>query len=100
MDEAPVSGIPPLAGARRELVDGRVIISLAGEGLRELIVGRRINRVERQLLRELHRRVRRTTCARPDPTQLIREMAGQWIPLGGPTQFGPAFVEASRGPQV
>src|SRR2546429_3773066 len=80
MDEAPVSGIPPLAGARRELVDGRVIISLAGEGLRELIVGRRINRVERQLLRELHSRVCRTTRARQDPPQLIREMAGPGAP--------------------
>src|SRR2546427_5616897 len=100
MDEAPVSGIPPLAGAGRELVDGRVIISLAGEGLRELIVGRRINRVERQLLRELHSRVCRTTRARQDPTQLIREMAGQWIQLDGPTHLGLGFVEVSEGPKI
>src|SRR5256886_13472369 len=100
MDEAPLSGIPPLAGARRELVDGRVIISLAGEGLRELIVGRWINRVERQLLCELHSRVCRTTCARQDPTQLIREMAGQWIQLDGPTHLGLGFVEGSEGPKI
>src|SRR5438445_6899879 len=93
MDEAPVSGIPPLAGARRELVDGRVIISLAGEGLRELIVGRRINRVERQLLCELHSRVCRTTCARQDTTQLILEMSGQWIQLDGPAPPGTAVVD-------
>src|SRR5256885_11178610 len=100
MDEAPVSGIPPLAGARRELVDGRVIISLAGEGLRELIVGRRIDRVERELLRELLSRVCRTTRARQDPTQLIREMAGQWIQLDGPTHLGLRFVKMSEGPQI
>src|SRR2546427_12143035 len=100
MDEAPVSGIPPLAGAGRELYQGRVIVALAGEGLRELIVGRRINRVERQLLRELHRRVCRTTRARQDPTQLIREMAGQWIQLDGPTHLGLGLVEASEGPKI
>src|SRR3989475_11110333 len=100
MDEAPVSGIPPLAGARRELVDGRVIISLAGEGLRELIVGRWINRVERQLLCELHSRVCRTTCARQDPTQLIREMAGQWSQLDGPTHLRPGFGGASERPKI
>src|SRR2546428_13054922 len=98
MDEAPVSGIPPLAGARRELVDGRVIISLAGEGLRELIVGRWINRVERQLLCELHSRVCRTTCARQDPTQLIREMAGQWIHPHGPTPPAPRPGAATQRP--
>src|SRR5205809_979194 len=100
MDEAPVSGIPPLAGARRELGDGRIIISLAGEGLRELIVGRWINRVERQLLCELHSRGCRTTRARQDPTQLIREMAGQWIQLDGPTRLGLGFVEASERPKI
>src|SRR5256885_15456039 len=99
MDEAPVSGIPPLAGARRELVDGRVIISLAGEGLRELIVGRRINRVERQLLCELHSRVCRTTCARQDPTQLIREMAGPWVHAHRPTPPRPGVVARVRGPE-
>src|SRR5437016_6456958 len=100
MDEAPVSGIPPLAGARRELVDGRVIVSLAGEGLRELIVGRRINRVERELLRELLSRVCRTTRARQDPGQLIGKMAGQRIQLDGSVHLGLGFVEASEGPKV
>src|SRR5204863_2186174 len=60
-DETPECGVAPLAGARRKLVQGCVVVSLAGEGLRELIVGRRINRVERELLRELHSRVCRTT---------------------------------------
>src|SRR2546427_10056723 len=100
MDEAPVSGIPPLAGARRELVDGRVIVSLAGEGLRELIVGRRINRVERQLLRELHSRVCRTTRARQDPTQLIREMAGPAVHPRGPTDPRLRLRAASRRPKA
>src|SRR2546425_12276880 len=97
MDEAPVSGIPPLAGAPRELVDGRVIVSLAGEGLRELIVGRRGNRVERKLLRELGGRVCRATRARQEPNQLIREMAGRGVQRAGPTRLAPGLLVKKRG---
>src|SRR4029077_5341811 len=79
LDETLVCGVAQLPGAGRKLVQCRVVVSLAGEGLRELIVGRRINRIERQLLLELRRCVRRTTRTRQNPAQLIREVAGQWV---------------------
>src|SRR5439155_5178732 len=74
--ETRVCGIAPLACARSKFLNGRVVGSLAGEDFRELVVGRRIDRVEGQLLLELHGRVRRTTGAREDSAQLVREMAG------------------------
>src|SRR5437667_3106964 len=72
-DETPECGVAPLAGAPRQPVEGRVIVALAGKHLREVIVGRRIDRLDRELLRELHSRVRRTSRARDDPAKLIRD---------------------------
>src|SRR5439155_11883623 len=98
--ETRVCGVAPLPCARSQLLNGRIVGSLPGECLRKLIVGRRINRVERQLLFELRGRVRRTTGAREDPAQLVREMAGQRVQLDGPAHLRLGFVEASERPEI
>ena len=63
-------------------------------------MGRRIDRVERQLLLELLGRVRRTTRAREDPGQLVREMARQRVQLDGPPHLRLGLLEASERTEI
>src|SRR5436190_15410922 len=100
LDETRVCGVAPLARARRQLVNGRVVCSLPGEDFCELVVGRWIDRVDRQLLLELRGRVRRTTRAREDPGQLVPEMARQRVQLHGNAHLRLGLLEASERPQI